>query len=143
MPNDIIYPHELPIAGLSVSQCLVDYTFSLRFMKPGSGLSSDDDALLQIGTPFDFAVGTAIHRCDVERDPTTAGPALALFNRILLSAEVGDDAVLRLMFDEHTTISVPSDTNYEAWTLAGPHKLLVVCMPGGELAVFSDTEAGR
>lgn len=38
-------------------------------------------------------------------------------------------------------ISCRVNLNIEAWTIHGPHREMVVCMPGGELAVWSPPSA--
>lgn len=34
-------------------------------------------------------------------------------------------------------MTVVADERFEAWTIAGPGGLTIVCLPGGELAVWS------
>lgn len=45
------------------------------------------------------------------------------------------DGQLDVVFDS-LSISVPRDDNYEAWQIRGDDGLMVVCVPGGELAVW-------
>ncbi|MGO4599029.1 DUF6188 family protein [Terrabacter sp. 2RAF25] len=40
-------------------------------------------------------------------------------------------------------VSCRVDPAYESWTIHGPHRAMVVCMPGGELAVWSPPSEGR
>jgi len=56
------------------------------------------------------------------------------------SATVDDADVLNLVFSNGASIRVEPDEAYQAWTVAGPDGLLVVSMPGGELAVWSPEE---
>ena len=45
------------------------------------------------------------------------------------------DGQLDVVFDS-LTISVPRDDNYEAWQVRADDGLMIVCVPGGELAVW-------
>ena len=49
-----------------------------------------------------------------------------------------DDGALLLEFTDGSRLEVRASANYEAWQLVGPAGLMVVCMPGGELAVWTD-----
>ena len=52
-------------------------------------------------------------------------------------ATIGEDRQLTLRFAGGTTLTVPPDDKYEAWQLRDDTGLLIVCMPGGGLAVWS------
>lgn len=45
---------------------------------------------------------------------------------------------LQVAFDNNVRLHIAPDTSYEAWTVSGPHHMLVVCMPGGELAIWDE-----
>jgi hypothetical protein len=46
------------------------------------------------------------------------------------------DGRLHLAFDGGWSIEVPPGTDYEPWTLNGPDGLLLVSVPGGDLAIW-------
>lgn len=46
---------------------------------------------------------------------------------------VGD---LSVLFDDASELSVGAAAEYEAWQLSGPRGEMVVCMPGGKLAIW-------
>lgn len=48
-----------------------------------------------------------------------------------------DSGTLRLEFDSGYFIEAFADEDYEAWSVVGAGGSRVVCMPGGELAVWS------
>src|SRR5215469_520547 len=50
---------------------------------------------------------------------------------------VADDGELTLRFADGELLTAPPDENYEAWELRDDTGLLVVCMPGGSLAIFA------
>jgi hypothetical protein len=66
------------------------------------------------------------------------GPLLALWPDTLISATIGADGELRLVFRSGATITVPVDRSFESWHAKGPGKALVVCGPdaSGRLAVW-------
>jgi len=67
------------------------------------------------------------------------GILLRVYPDSLREGRVDPDGTLRLEFASGTSIAVPSDPQYEAWSIVGPGTALVVCIPGtaGELAVWS------
>jgi len=49
------------------------------------------------------------------------------------------NGALHIAFTDGTTLQSEPDPNYEAWqVVGGAPQALVVCLPGGELAVVSD-----
>jgi len=52
-------------------------------------------------------------------------------------AAVDSRGELRISFENGRSLVAASVPRYEAWVINGPGGLLVVCMPGGELAVWS------
>ena len=67
------------------------------------------------------------------------GPLLAQYPGRRDSAAVDDDGTLRFGFDNGVALTVPPDSEYEAWQIIGPGTATIVCMPGssGELAIWS------
>lgn len=64
------------------------------------------------------------------------GSALTLFGATVNSAVAFKTGTLRLVLD-HFLLTVRADPQYEAWNVVGPGDMLVVCMPGGQLAVWT------
>jgi hypothetical protein len=91
-----------------------------------------------IATPFRLVVDGVSLSLDpgVRHD---LGPLLAVYPTTLVTAEIDDDLSLRLTFEGGTTVEVPQDQQYEAWSIVGPGSRLIVCPPsgGGTLAVWS------
>lgn len=82
-----------------------------------------------------------------------AGFRLDVSNRELLSqlqsllhircaVEVRDDAVLIIAFENGKAIEVRPDERYEAWELVSSIGERWICMPGGELAIWSANSSG-
>jgi hypothetical protein len=69
-----------------------------------------------------------------ERQDVAAG--LALFNVEVTSAVAFKSGQLRMVFGDGHMLKVDPDPRYEAWTVTGPDRMLVVSLPGGGLAVW-------
>jgi len=54
----------------------------------------------------------------------------------VVSAVALKTGALRLVFDTGSQLRVPKDDGFEAWNARGPGSILVVSLPGGELAVW-------
>jgi hypothetical protein len=60
--------------------------------------------------------------------------------RHITSAVVEADSALRLAFDDGSSIEVGSDPDYEAWVMSADDGSMLVCMPGGQLAMWDSTD---
>jgi hypothetical protein len=47
-----------------------------------------------------------------------------------------DGGTLRATFGDGRTLAVPPLDQYEAWEIRGPGDQGIICLPGGELAVW-------
>jgi hypothetical protein len=73
-----------------------------------------------------------------------------LIGRVVQSASVDPDGTLCLAFNGGASLRCEPDPQYEAWqVVGGDPQTLVVCMPGGELAIWdsrhrvTETEAAE
>lgn len=119
----------LPLAGRTVSRVAFDHAVSLL---------TDDGAELRVQTAFSFGADPArMVVIDPERDVAAhAGVLVDLRGRAITAAGADDDGALAVRFATEAVLQVPPDSSYEAWTLTGPQGSLVVCLPGGGVAVF-------
>lgn len=118
-----------------VTQVRLDYSVTLVFW------SRELSVELRVEGPFAFLSGEEqTFRVEPE-NVKTVSPVLELFNRVVSEAAV-QDGTLRIDFEGNVTISVPPLSKYEAWTLGASNGLKIVCMPGGELAIWSPVEGG-
>jgi hypothetical protein len=60
---------------------------------------------------------------------------LPLLNADVTGVRVHDDAGLTVTFGD-TEVRCPADPDFEAWNVSGGAGLLVVCTPGGGLAIW-------
>lgn len=121
----------LPFRGLLVTQVQVDFAF---------GLDLDGKAAIRIANTVTLGWAEAGTRRDIvtldpERQDVAEG--LTLFNTEVLSAVAFKSGVLRVVFNSGRLLKVDPDPQYEAWTATGPDGMLIVSLPGGDLAVWS------
>ncbi|WP_144118398.1 DUF6188 family protein [Catellatospora sichuanensis] len=121
----------LPFRGLRVTQILVDYAFGLRLDDVGEVRIAGKATLGWV----DAGVRPETITLDPERQDVAAG--LAVFNADVLSSVAFKSGSLRIEFSSGHVLKARPDPQYEAWTTSGPGGMLVVSLPGGELAVWS------
>jgi hypothetical protein len=101
---------------------------------------------LELGSDAEVTIETPFRVTTVEDEwtgePLTEGAAGALLPLILqkvTSAEVTPDDALRLGVGP-SELMVRPHPDFEAWQLRSTNGLLVVCMPGGGLAIWDSAE---
>ena len=101
------------LKGQTLASVDIDFTLTLT-TEQGWEVAVEGDQ------PADEELAAALH--------TAIGQPITLFNvqEGVLALDVGD-----------ARIRAEPDPTYEAWNIAGPDKQLVVCRPGGELAIWS------
>ncbi len=122
----------VPVEDLSVTQCLIDYAFSLVAWE-----SDKKKFSIRIETEFLFISSDKEYLLQAEKEPTTLCPVLAILHQEIKSLIVLETGKLELRLVNGDCIIVLPDPNYEAWNLdvAGGYKL--VCLPGGGLAYWT------
>jgi hypothetical protein len=121
----------LPYRGLNVSQITVDY--AVTFLLEGQvTIVIEGDATLA------DRPGRAPGAQTVELHPgrQDVAAALSLFGATVNSAVAFKTGTLRLVLD-HFQLTVRADPHYEAWNVVGPGGVRLVCMPGGQLAMWT------
>ncbi|WP_233412647.1 DUF6188 family protein [Nucisporomicrobium flavum] len=78
-------------------------------------------------------------RADVEPGEYPSDALAALLGDVVSSARTRDTGELELGFRSGARLLVEVDAEFESWAVAGPGGVLVVCLAGGELAVWGDT----
>lgn len=95
---------------------------------------------------FELQIETSVEFAARAGDPVTirdgayaesAQTLGALVGERFSAATVDQAGSLQVEFASGATISVPSDGDYEAWSLVGPDGYRVICTPGCEVAVWS------
>ena len=119
----------IPIAGGRIERCIVDYGISYEVE------TSDGTATLRIEGEFHLESHNEQYSLSPET-PLCLGPALALLHSSIQTASAQSDGKLVLRLEDGRSLSINADEEYEAWQLKGPNKLMLVCMPGGNIAVW-------
>jgi len=121
----------IPIQGLIVTQCRIDYAFSIVLWE-----SREFSFSIRIGGEFICRVNNQEHHLHAERAPMELSPAISVLHKPIETAVAKKDGFLELMFTSDIHIIVPPDPKYEAWELSGSKGLLMVCTAGGNVSLW-------
>lgn len=69
--------------------------------------------------------------------------ALPLFGMKVVSAVACKSGTLRMVFEDGTHLTCPTDVAFEAWQITGPEGWRFVSLPGGGLGVWSASAANE
>jgi|tagenome__1003787_1003787.scaffolds.fasta_scaffold20233687_2 hypothetical protein len=122
---------DLGFAGQAVLRTDFGYTVAVEF---GGGYE------VRIEVPFILRVDGVDREIEPGRDadaPTVA----QLSGEVVSLARADDSGGLRIEFVDGARVVATADSTFEAWTVAGPGGLKVVCGPGGELSVWSPQQS--
>jgi hypothetical protein len=118
----------LPVEGVSVVACCIDYAMTLRL---------GNDVSIRIEQPFIYRTPEGVEYLVIpEDDPARMAPALVLCRLAVRRGYAFKDGRLELTFVNGSTVSVPATEDHEPWELVGPGGLRIVSIPGGDLAVW-------
>jgi hypothetical protein len=122
---------DLGFAGRAVLGIDFGYTVAVRI---GGGYE------VRVEVPFVLWADGLGQEIEPGRDADASGVA-RLSGQVVSLARADDSGGLRIEFAGGMRLVATPDSNFEAWTVAGPGGLKVVCRPGGELAVWSRDRA--
>lgn len=118
----------IDLGGETLTDLQVEYSARLHFT---------GGYFVRIETPFVLEVGGQSAHLTPDTDPPEAlKPLDGLVGQAIADSLI-DRGTLTLNFDDGARIVVRPDDDHESWTVTGPEGLLIVCMPSGELAVWS------
>jgi hypothetical protein len=129
----------LAIDNGRVQMIQVDFRLSLLIV------DAHDHAWLRIGTACTLR-GTEGAAALIPDQATSVSPILPFFNGSVTSLTVAKAGKLVARFGNGAVLEIEPDEAYEAWELAcsiGTTKYLLVCSPGGKVALFQDSGEGR
>jgi Family of unknown function (DUF6188) len=132
---------EADLRGFTVMRCVVDYAFSLELARAEAAVRGQEWAGVRIEGPFDYVVEDTTRRLHAEECPEALGPALRLFRQTIESAAITHGGTLQIQFSGGAFLRVPSLPDYEAWELTEGDGRRLICMPGGEIAIFGASRA--
>jgi hypothetical protein len=120
---------DLGLRGRTVTSIHVEYALYLR-------LSDRYDVTAE--SPFRLHLRDRSVELSPEADPDEVRALLGrLVGHRIVDARVSETGSLTICFDDSTRLSVDPDPAYEAWNVSGPAGFLIVCVPGGELAIWN------
>ncbi|MFD7459250.1 DUF6188 family protein [Streptomyces sp. NPDC059868] len=105
----------------------------------------DSDWEVALEAPVSLSHGTVHAEPSVLLKPESqdVAAALVLFRANVLSAVAFESGTLRLVFDTGHQLTCSSDPSFEAWQVTGPAGWRFASLPGGELAVWTDSGASE
>ncbi|PXX61681.1 hypothetical protein DFR70_108239 [Nocardia tenerifensis] len=121
----------LDIVGQRVSEVIVGFTVTVRMGSPTA-------FELQIEGEVDFRTSGGDLSQAGSNDYGDIGSELeSLVGSTVTRADASEVDGLSLQFDSGAQIHVPIHEMYEAWGLVGLDGYRVICLPGGEFAIWS------
>jgi hypothetical protein len=122
----------LPLTGCTVNRCCADWAVTLEMQNPDG-----DHFELRIGDVFAFTAPDGTETLlRSEEDPAGLGPVLTCTRTVVESATAVEDGHLEMSFVDGSSLRVNPSPAYEAWEFTGPRGSKIVCMPGGEPAIW-------
>jgi hypothetical protein len=121
----------LPYRGMRVIQIRVSYQFTL-VLDSGAQVDVETEAVLTKGQLYAPDVVTP----HIVPERQEVASALSLFGATVLSSVAFKSGALRLVFDTGMHLNVTPHPEYEAWGAHGPGSLVLICQPGGGIAVW-------
>ena len=92
---------------------------------------------LRIEQPFAMRAADGTEQVVVPAEGAHLDVVLQLLRSTVEYATAFKDGHLEVRVRDGTVLQVPPDEGFEAWTVSGPAHVRLVCLPGGELAVWS------
>lgn len=124
---------DVGLSGRTLTSPHVEYTVTLQL---------SDGYLIRIESPFTLTLGNRTFDWSPDNHSATSfEPVTQLIGQVISESTVDDTGALTVVFDSGDFLQVESDANYEAWTIAGPGGMLIVCSPGGELSIWHADES--
>ncbi|MGA5465154.1 DUF6188 family protein [Mycobacterium sp. NPDC050041] len=120
---------DLRLRGRTVTSTHVEYTLQVRL---------SDTYNVTVESPFCLHLSDACVELSPEADQAKVTALVGhLVGHRIDDAHVSETGVLTIRLDDSTRLTVEPDPAYEAWNVSGPAGFLIVCMPGGALAVWN------
>jgi hypothetical protein len=120
---------------------LIQIDFRLTFLI----VDGSDRVWLHVETPGRLKTG-ATETTFVPAQAVTLAPLLTFFNAIIRNIRIGKTGELASEFEQDQFMLVEPDKAYEAWQIecsAEEGELMLVCPPGGDVALFRDSNIPR
>jgi hypothetical protein len=120
---------DLGLSGRAVESTLIEYSVVLQ---------CSGEHFVVISSPFVLENNGLSYAITPEEDSDECfEPVRRLVGQTIKAATVEANGGLQMAFNNGTTLMVAPDDAYEAWNVSGPDGALTVCMPGGQLAIWT------
>ena len=120
----------VPLSGRTVSRFLIDNVLCIEFIDPDR-----DYIMVMLEQEFHLEVNGTCHVL-TPKIPIQFGPVFFLRHSTVKDAFAFKDGTLKLEFANGDKLAIKAHPQYEAWGVAGDRGLRVICLPGGDLAVW-------
>jgi|KBSSwiStaDraftv2_1062776.scaffolds.fasta_scaffold2528622_2 hypothetical protein len=119
---------DIPIVGDEVTSICFEYGIVLRTL-----------------SKFEIRLSTTVlleptDRSNATIDPEVISPEslviLSALHQKVVRCTVREIGTMSMEFDGGFALHVPPNSDYEAWTVAGPGGYKVICAPGGEVVTW-------
>jgi len=126
----------VPLTGRTVSRFLIDNALCIEFIDPDR-----EYVMITLEQEFHLEVNRISYALS-PKIPTQLGPVFFLRHNTVKDALAFKDGTLKLEFANGDKLAIGAHPKYEAWGVAGDHGLRVICLPGGDLAVWDPDPQG-
>lgn len=124
---------DLGLSGKSVVSQQIEYAVAMYLT---------DGYFIRLDGPFTLLLHDRRIVITPDSDPPEVfDPVRDLVGQVVTESVVDESGVLSLSFDTDVRIVSVPDGHYESWTMAGPNGEMVVSMPSGELAIWTETDS--
>ncbi|WP_181311676.1 DUF6188 family protein [Nocardioides campestrisoli] len=98
-------------------------------------LTIDGGWLLSVENDYELVTAEGRHRTLDEAETLMVSALTGQVGRLVRTFAIEGDGSLVVTVGD-VGLSVPASSDYESWNLVGPDRVLVVSMPGGQLATW-------
>lgn len=123
---------EVPISGQALT---IESTHPVLVARTSGGY----ELQAEVGVTITSESGASCSG-DIEEPDVMDSPLWEAVQGIIESASVDGGGGMRVTFRSGGFIEFHPEVEYESWSATGPNGFRIVCMPGGELAIWSGTE---
>ncbi|WP_280482633.1 DUF6188 family protein [Nocardia cyriacigeorgica] len=122
---------DLQVVGMRVAEVTIGFTVTMRL-----GESSEYE--LQVEGDLEiFKESQLAYRVESECYEDQRELIESFVGSVVETATTDSSGALELKLNSGLAVRVPQDADYEAWSLVGPRGYRIVCLPGGQLAIWS------
>src|SRR5258706_5077698 len=120
----------LSLEGAPVVRCIVGQTFTIEL--------GWNEIIIDISLIGDFILMNGNEASHFSPEQVEGlGNALTLINKKVVTAKVYKSGLLEIEFDDTRRLVLEPDERYESWHITTSKGSKIICMPHGELAIWT------